>query len=64
MNVHMNANHAVNQSGHVDGELSLDFLKRFISYARRYFIYDFIFEKKNKTNENKIKKIPANADQG
>ena len=36
MNVHMNAaQRAPNPTGEVDGELSLDFLKRYIAYCRR-----------------------------
>lgn len=39
MNVHMNAAHKANSTAEVDGELSLDFLKRYIAYARRFKFY-------------------------
>ncbi len=36
MNVHMNAAHTIDNADHeTDGELSLDFLKRYIAYTRR-----------------------------
>jgi hypothetical protein len=38
MNVHLNAaQRAPTQTGEVDGEMSLEFLKRFIGHARRFF---------------------------
>jgi hypothetical protein len=38
MNVHLNAaQRAPTQTGEIDGEMSLEFLKRFIGYARRFF---------------------------
>jgi hypothetical protein len=35
MNVHMNATHNAGSTTQVDGEISLEFLRKFIQYARR-----------------------------
>jgi hypothetical protein len=41
MNVHMNAAFKANPTNEGDGELSLEFLKRYIAYCRRFFFFKF-----------------------
>jgi hypothetical protein len=49
MNVHMNATHNAGSTTQVDGEITLEFLRKFIQYARRFLfvhlkLFIFFFE--------------------